>query len=132
MSQEGAGPLSPQNGPRRGARGWPMAEIEGGDVSRQAFQVDLGLQIVVRHDQRANGCPGIAATRPDGSINRSVEHESIFGGASHGYTSALSVDAAGVRQVPVPAAPAGSRIEHLAAEFLPEKVGVRRLGEAVN
>jgi hypothetical protein len=73
----------------------------------------------------------LAPPPPDGRINRSVEHDSIFGGASHGDTSALSVDDAGVRQVPDPAATARFGIECLAAECFPEKVGMRRIGEAV-
>jgi hypothetical protein len=44
----------------------------------------------------------------------------------------LSVDNAGVRQVPVPAATARFGIECLAAECFPEKVGMRRIGEAVD
>jgi hypothetical protein len=94
--------------------------------------LDLGLQIVVRHDQRANSRVRIAAARPNGSIDRSVEHHRGFSGASHGYTSALSADAAAVHKVPVPASPPRLGIQGLTAEFLPEKVGVRRVGKAIN
>jgi hypothetical protein len=61
-----------------------------------------------------------------------VEWQNVLGGASHGYTSALSVEATAAQQVPVPAAPARLGMECLAADFLPEKVRVRRIGEAVN
>jgi hypothetical protein len=47
----------------------------------------------------AHSRPRIAATRPNGSINRSIEHQRVSSGARHGNTSALSVDAAAVQQV---------------------------------
>jgi hypothetical protein len=40
--------------------------------------------------------------------------------------------AATAQQMPMPAAPASFGIEGLAAEFFPEGVGVRGIGEAVN
>src|SRR6516162_5814079 len=66
-------------------RGFDSARKAGRDGLGQSL--DLSLQIIVRHDKRANRRACVAAASLNGSINRSVERKRAFGDASHDRTS---------------------------------------------